>query len=233
MGNKIQISVIIPVYNGERYLAEAIQSVLDQNYPSLEVIVVDDGSTDESACTAKSFGPSIRYYCQPNSGQAAASNHGIGMADGDYFTFLDADDLWARDRIHLQTAAFDDHPDVDIVSGYVKQFFSPELDENVKKRVRCLIDPIPGQIISAMLIKREAFFRVGLFETKWEIGEEMSWYLRAKEMELQMLMLPDLVLLKRIHECNKGITKRHLISQRAQILKAALDRRRKLKSDYG
>jgi len=231
MENRAQVSVIIPVYNGERYLAETIESVLAQTYRSLEVIVVDDGSTDESARVAKSFGSSIRYYYQPNLGTAAALNRGTELARGDYFAFLGADDLWTKDRIRLQMAAFDAHPDVDIVSGHVKQFFSPELDESVKKRIHSSTELIPGQVIPAMLIKREAFFHVGLFETNWEVGAEMSWYLRAMEIGLHIMILPDLVLLRRLHESNKGITKRRFITQRAQILKASLDRRRRMKLD--
>ena len=231
MGNESQVSAIIPVYNGERYLAETIKSVLAQTYRSLEVIVVDDGSTDESAPIAKSFGSSIRYCYQPNLGTAAALNRGISLACGDYFAFLGADDLWTEDKTRLQMATFAAHPDVDIVSGYVKQFFSPELDENIKKKIQCFTELMPGQVIPAMLVKREAFSRVGLFETKWEVGAEMSWYLRAMEAGLRVIMLPDLVLLRRIHERNKGITKRRFITQRAQILKASLDRRRRMKLD--
>ena len=231
MGNKTQVSVIIPVYNGERYLAETIESVLAQTYRSLEVIVVDDGSTDKSARIVRSFGSLIRYYYQQNLGTAAALNRGVSLACGNYFTFLDADDLWLEDRIRLQLVAFNAHPNVDIVSGHVKQFLSPELDENMKKNIRFSTELIPGQVIPAMLIKRKVFFRVGLFETEWEVGTGMSWYLRAMETGLRVMILPDLVLLRRIHESNKGITKRHFITQRAQILKASLDRRRRIKLD--
>jgi glycosyltransferase involved in cell wall biosynthesis len=226
MDSKAQLSVIIPVYNGERYLAETIDSVLAQNHRSIEVIIVDDGSTDGAARIANNYGSSIRYCYQPNLGTAAAMNQGTDLACGEYFAFLGADDLWPEDRIRLQLKAFDAHPDVDIVSGYVKQFFSPEMTESVKKRIHFSTDLIPGHVIPAMLIKRQAFFRVGLFETKWKVGAEMSWYLRAQETGLKIMILPDLVLLRRIHESNKGITKRSFINQRAQILKTALDRRR-------
>ena len=226
MDSKTQLSVIIPVYNGERYLAEAIDSVLAQNHRSIEVIIVDDGSTDGTALIAKNYGSYISYCKQPNLGTAAAKNRGADLACGEYLAFLDADDLWPEDRIRVQLKAFDAHPDVDIVSGYVKQFLSPEMTESVKKRIHFSTDLIPGQVLNAMLIKRQAFFRVGLFETQWTVGAEMSWYLRAREMGLKIMILPDLVVLRRIHENNKGIAKRSFINQRAQILKAALDRRR-------
>lgn len=226
MDSKTQLSVIIPVYNGERYLAETIDSVLAQNHRLIKVIIVDDGSTDGTAHIANNYGSSIRYCYQQNLGTAAAMNRGTDLACGEYLAFLGADDLWPEGRIRVQLEAFEAHTDVDIVSGYVKQFFSPEMTESVKKRIRFSADLIPGYVIPAMLIKRQAFFRVGLFETRWKVGAEMSWYLRAQERGLKIMILPDLVLLRRIHESNKGITKRSFINQRAQILKAALDRRR-------
>jgi len=229
--NKACISVIIPVYNGERYLAETIDSVLAQTYQSREVILVDDGSTDGSARIAKNFGTLLQYYYQPNRGTAAAFNHGLERARGDYFAFLGADDLWTENKCELQMTAFHANPHADIVTGHVKQFYSPELDESERKKIRCTHELLPGHVIPAMLIKREAFFRVGLFEPQWVVGAEMSWYLRSMEKGLSMVMLPDLVLLRRLHKQNKGITQRSFINQRVQILKAALDRQRGKKGD--
>jgi hypothetical protein len=105
------------------------------------------------------------------------------------------------------------------------------MDESERKKIRCTDGLLPGHVIPAMLITREAFFRVGLFEPQWVVGAEMSWYLRAMEAGLSMVMLPDLVLLRRLHKQNKGITQRSFINQRVQILKAALDRQRGKKDD--
>ena len=92
MLNKPLVSVIIPVYNAERYLAEAIESVLAQTYRPIEVIIVDDGSTDSSADIAKRYNSLVRYFFQPNSGLAAARNKGISQAKGSFFAFLDVTD---------------------------------------------------------------------------------------------------------------------------------------------
>jgi len=226
MGNEPLVSVIIPVYNCERYLAEAIKSVLAQTYHPIEIIVVDDGSTDGSGNVAKRFAPSLRYCFQPNSGTGAARNRGIDLAQGSFFGFLDADDVWMKDKLTLQMAAFDGNPDIDIVFGHVKQFYSPELGESIRKRIHCSSEIMPAHLSSAMLIKRDAFSRVGLFETNWQVGQDMNWYLRATELGLRMIMLPDCVYMRRLHETNKGITHRQFIKQRIQILKASLDRRR-------
>jgi glycosyltransferase involved in cell wall biosynthesis len=225
MKDKVLVSVIIPVYNGERYLVDTIESIRAQNHQSLEVIVVDDGSTDGSARIACAYGSFIRYYHQPNLGTAAAMNRGTDVSYGEYLAFLAADDLWTENRLKVQLNTFVAHPEVDIVSGHVQQFLSPDIPQSVRQNIRYSDGLIAGHVIPAMLIKRSSFFRVGLFEPQWKVGAEMSWYLRAREAGLAMLVLPDLVLLRRIHANNKGITRRSFIKQRTRILKAALDRR--------
>src|SRR5215203_2881736 len=111
------VSAIIPVYNSERYLAEAIESVLVQTYPSHEIIVVDDGSIDGSAQVAKRFGSAVRYVFQRQAGVGAARNHGVELAEGRFFAFLDADDLWTKDKLQLQLAAFAADPELEAVFG--------------------------------------------------------------------------------------------------------------------
>lgn len=220
------ISVIIPVYNCEQYLAEAIESVLSQTYQPIEIIVIDDGSTDGTAKVAKHFAPLIRYYFQPNGGSGAARNRGIELAQGEFFAFLDADDFWVEDKLMHQMAAFNNNPELHIVLGQVKQFHSPELDENFKAKIYCPAELMPGTIPSALLLKREAFFHVGRFEVNWQVAEFGSWYMRATELGMNMLILPELVTLRRLHATNKGVSQRQEVTEYVQILKASLDRRR-------
>ncbi|MFB2921623.1 glycosyltransferase family 2 protein [Aerosakkonema funiforme] len=226
MENHPSVSVIIPVYNCEKYLAEAIESVLAQTYQPLEIIVIDDGSTDGSAEVAKHFGTTVQYCFQANSGTAAARNLGIELAKGDFFAFLDADDLWVEDKLTNQMAAFTNNPNLDIVYGQVQQFISPDLAENLKAKLQVSPKLMPGHIPSALLIKRDSFFQVGLFETRWKLAEFASWQVRVTELGLQTMMLPELVAKRRLHETNKGIKKREYQTEYIQILKASLDRRR-------
>lgn len=219
------VSVIIPVYNAEQYVAQAIESVLVQNYRPLEIIAVDDGSTDESATVVKNFS-SVQYYFQSNGGISAARNRGIEQARGEFFAFLDADDLWVEDKLALQMSAFNNDPNLDIVFGHVQQFHSPELETSSANPTPASESLMPGHIPSAMIIKRDSFFRVGLFETNWKLGEFASWYLRSLEEGLRNIMLPDLVTLRRIHQTNVGIRQRQEIKDYVRILKASLDRRR-------
>jgi len=220
------VSVIIPVYNCERYLAEAIESALAQTYRPIEVIVLDDGSTDGSGDVAKRFAPPVRYYFQPNAGLGTARNKGISLAQGSAFAFLDADDLWLEDKLTRQMAVFDDNPELDMVFGYAKQFNSPELDEQSQTKIRPGEEILPGYIAGTMLIKRDAFYRVGLFETDWRVGEFIDWYLKAMERGLKSFLLPEVVMKRRIHENNMGIRERKHQRDYVRILKAALDRRR-------
>lgn len=227
MNNNILVSVIIPVYNGERYLAEAIESVLAQTYHTLETIVVDDGSTDGSADVAKGFtDPRVRYFYQPNSGQGAARNQGANLAHGSFFAFLDADDVWLSDKLALQMTAFENNPELDMVFGYVRQFRSSELDVNPEAKIGHDEEITPGYLPGTMLIKRESFFHVGPFATHWRLGEFIDWYSKAMEKGLESFMLPEMVMRRRIHNTNMGIRERRSQTDYVRILKAALDRRR-------
>ncbi|MBD2578881.1 glycosyltransferase family A protein [Oscillatoria sp. FACHB-1406] len=220
------ISVIIPVYNCERYLAEAIESVLAQKYQPLEIIIVDDGSRDRTAEVAKSFGDSVQYHYQTQSGAATARNFGISLAKADYFAFLDADDRWVKDKLSRQMAVFESEPNLEMVLGYVQNFHSPELDETITRKIYCPPDPMPGYLPGTMLIKREAFQKVGLFETHLKVGEFISWYGKAKDLKIQEKLLSDVLLWRRIHETNTGIRERQSRSDYVRLVKATLDRRR-------
>jgi glycosyltransferase involved in cell wall biosynthesis len=227
------ISAIIPVYNGERYLAEAIESVLAQTLPVLEIVVIDDGSNDASAAVAARFAPLVKCEVAPHSGPGGARNRGVALTRGELLAFLDADDRWERDKLALQATALAADADLDAVFGHVRQFHSPELADDVRHRTRILAEMLPGYHPGTMLIRREAFERVGPFETTWQIGEFVSWHARASDCGLRMLMLPDVVMHRRLHEANLGIRKRDATTDYVRQLKATLDRRRGAASSDG
>lgn len=220
------ISVIIPVYNGERYLGEAIESVLGQSWHPLEIIVVDDGSTDGSANVAASFGRQVRYYFQPNAGPGAARNLGVRMAKGDLLAFLDADDLWVDHKLQRQMQALADNSTLAMVFGHVEQFYSPELTATVAYpplRDRYML---AGIHVGAMLIHRTTFAHIGPFDLHWQVAEFIEWYGRAQALGLKSVVLPDLVMKRRIHTTNLGI-RAYEIARReyVQLAKAKLDQR--------
>ena len=228
------VTVIIPTYNSARYLGEAIESVLSQSYRPIEIIVVDDGSTDDSSSVVKSFGTSlIRYHHQSNQGTAAARNKGLELARGHVIAHLDADDLWEKNKLTLQMNAIQvaDHyhsnePRPDIISGHVNEFYSPDLPSSHRERLRPPRQTVPGHVVSAMLVSREIHERVGPWDTSLSVGQDLDWIQRAQEMGIRTRMLPDVVLYRRLHASNKGLVHSDAIAQKLRILKASIERRR-------
>ncbi|HXQ69953.1 MAG TPA: glycosyltransferase family A protein [Pyrinomonadaceae bacterium] len=222
------VSVIIPVYNYERYLGEAIDSALSQTHKHLEVIVVDDGSTDRSAEVAKSFADrGVRYRHQDNAGIGPARNQGVELAQGKFLAFLDADDRWPEEKTELQLRAFENDPALEMVFGQAVQLQNgPEWEAGVKNRKLPAAGMVAGIIPGTLFIKREAFDRVGKFPGGLKVGEFIDWYARAVELQVRSLVLPDLLLWRRIHDSNTGVRERQSRSDYARVLKAALDRKR-------
>jgi glycosyltransferase involved in cell wall biosynthesis len=224
-----KVSVILSVRNGANYLREAIDSILAQEYPDIEIVVVNDGSTDQTEAMIGQFGSRVRSVYQENRGLGAGRNTGIRMATGDYFAFLDHDDLWTPSKISLQMEAMKAAPDEPLVFSHLQQFFCPTLDEEEKKKLVVDRAALPGYLAGTLLVSRERFLQVGFFFEKNEVGEFIDWYIRAKEEEIPMRMLPDVTLYRRVHRDNMG-RRKDVYSQNAylRILKAGLDRRRAL-----
>lgn len=208
------VSVILPVRNGARFLAEAAESVLAQTHPAIELVVIDDGSTDATAAIASGLGPRVRCGSTPRLGPAAARNAGLEMASGEFVTFIDADDRWPAGRIAAQLAALGGSPAPDVVFGHVAWF--PRDDR----------PPEPARLGTTMLTARRTFDAVGPLATEWRVGEFMDWLLRARELGLRELMLPDVVLERRVHEASLTVLERGAYGDYARILSAAMARRR-------
>ena len=219
------VSVLIPAYNAERYLGEAIDSVLDQTHRQVEIVVVDDGSEDETLAAARAYGDRIRLASQPNGGIGAARNHAVRLAHGSYLAFLDADDRFLPDKLERQLAALAHDPELDMVFGHVREFVSPELPPEEQATLRPS-PPAPFVAPNAMLIRRESFDRVGPFATDVRVGEGVDWYARAIEAGLKGLTLPDIVVERRLHDSNTGIRERDSRSDYLQVVRSALQRRR-------
>ncbi len=220
------VSVIIPVYNGERFLAEAIESVLGQTYSPVEIIVIDDGSEDHSAQIAQGY-REVRYFYQPNRGLSAALNSGVRQATGSFLSFLDADDLWTGDKLMLQIAVMKDDPAVEAVFGHHVRFYTGAANKaKDDSAVRHDDRVLPALFKGAMLIRKEAFDRVGFFDTSLVMGDFLDWYRRAQEKGLRSRILPEVIFRRRIHDDNKSLRDRHAMKDYVRIVKAALDRRR-------
>ncbi|MBK9344263.1 MAG: glycosyltransferase family 2 protein [Dehalococcoidia bacterium] len=208
------VSVVIPAYNAARFLAEAIESVFAQTVAPGEVIVVDDGSTDETAALALQY-PDVALLQRENGGIGAARNAGIAAARGGFLAFLDADDIWPAGRLAALLARSAE-TGADVVFGQVIEF-----GERTGER-----EPTPGFVASSGLFRRAGFDRVGPFREDTRVGEFIDWWARAQEAGLRVETIPDVTLRRRIHTSNTGITESGSRVDYARVLRAALERRR-------
>jgi glycosyltransferase involved in cell wall biosynthesis len=226
--DKPLISAMITVFNGEKYIAEALQSIMSQNYLNFQIIVVDDGSTDHTKTVIQNSGVEVSYFYQEHGGIARGKNLGISHAKGDYFAFLDADDFWLNEKTNKQINLLLDDPSLDLVFGNVKQFYSPDLTAENREKYLCPENSYPGIHSGTMLIRRESFFKVGLFDTKWHKGIFNDWYLRAAEAGLRTYTFDDIFMMRRIHENNHGIVNRDKSIEYVRMLKASLNRKKNM-----
>lgn len=220
------VSVVIPIYNSGKYLREAIESVLSQRYSPLEVLVVDDGSSDNGPEIASSYAPQVRVTPILHRGHPAARNAGVAASTGDFLAFLDADDLWTAKKLELQIEAFTANPSLDLVFGHMQNFISLELTEEERAKIKCNSTALPGLLQGSMLARRASFERVGPFPEERKMGDFLDWYGRATLRNLNMHMLPDILVRRRIHLANFQRTHKHLRQENLLALKKLLDLRR-------
>jgi len=191
------VSVIIPVYNCKRFVAEAVQSALDQDYPNKEVIVIDDGSTDGTLDVLREFGDAIRLIAQKNAGPPVARNNALHAARGDYVAFLDADDIWMQGKLTAQVAHLDANPGVGTVltnwhvwpaesdGSFKKPDFSsspmtsPAIDERYSGWLynRLLFD---CELLTTTVMMRTQLVRtIGDFDVTMFNGDDYDYWIRA------------------------------------------------------
>lgn len=219
------VSVVVPVYNAGRYLAEALDSALGQTAPPHELIVIDDGSTDDSRAVLETYADRIRLYARENRGVAATLNEALDRATGAYVAFLDADDVWEAGKLARQLRCFRENPALEACFGHVRQFVSPELPPEVRAGIHCPAEAQPGWLKLTMLIRRETFEKTGRFDPTYHTGDFIEWFIRAKEAGLRHVMLPDVLAHRRLHRSGLA-SQRAFQREFAHLLKAALDRRR-------
>lgn len=229
------VSVVIPVYNREKFIADALQSIFDQDYEPLEIIVVDKGSTDCTAEIVRSF-QKIRYFYQPHhgvAGPAAARNRGLQETKGDLIPFLDSDDIWLPEKTRLQVNYLQTNPDKGFVLCRLKNFIEKGaatpawLKQRIKNNVAD--DHLASFIPSTLMARRSVFEKVGNFNTTFVLGEDTDWFLRAREAAVPMDIMPEVLLLRRVHDSNLS----HLMNDSKwttktviKIVKASIERKK-------
>jgi uncharacterized protein (DUF1919 family)/GT2 family glycosyltransferase len=218
------VTVIIPVYNGERFLAGAVENVLKQNYDPLEIIIVDDGSTDGTALIASTFKHCVRYYYQPNRGPAAARNLGIKEARGDVIAFQDVDDLWPVNKLRHQMSCLEKDPSVEIVQGLIQTM---ELDASAPPGELVFEETsAPYQFISlnSAVYRHSVFDKVGLLDEMLRDNEDTDWFIRAWENNVTKVVLDQVALFYRKHDRNMSRQQDRCDLQLVRLFKKHLDR---------
>lgn len=226
-----RVTVLVPVFNRPDYVREALESVLPQECPGgFEVLVVDDGSTDETPEVVRSFGDPVRVIRQDNAGPAVARNRGFREARGEYVALLDSDDVWLPGKLAAQVQLLDAHPDAVFLHSDVEEFFEDDPDRRWKNRPTVLDGRVHRELLRrnhvhtmTVLLRREAVERVGGFDPEYPPCEDWDLWLRLTA-DAPVVGDPEPRVRVRIHE--GGISSDPIVvyTQAARLLAAAADR---------
>jgi glycosyltransferase involved in cell wall biosynthesis len=193
------------VRDGARYIRSAVASILEQTVPPAQVVVVDDGSTDDTNEILRSFGRAITVVCQPPSGISAGINQALRHAQHELVAFLDADDLWEQNAIELRLRRLDGPDAPGAVGGATVQFVSPEIDAATASRYRFDPAPVHGPLFGALLFRRDVLERYGPLDEKMRFAGPVDWVARARERGLRIVWIEPVVLRRRIHNTNISV----------------------------
>jgi glycosyltransferase involved in cell wall biosynthesis len=220
------VSVVIPVKNGARFMREAIDSVLAQRYPRLELLIVDGGSTDGSIEIARSY-EQATLLPQRGDGLGGAWNEGIEASSGELVALLDSDDRWLPGKLEAQVAMLRADPRLGGAIGRVRHFLEPGYSPPPGFQVELLdadyVAPMPG----ALLARRSVFDAVGLFDTSYDIAIDVDWFARVKDAGIQLGVVQAVVIEKRVHDTNLSLSDvRHNNQELLRVLRDSVARQR-------
>lgn len=224
------VTVVVAVHDGERFLRESLDSLYAQEYESVDVVFVDDGSTDGSAEIAQSY-EGLRYIHQENAGLAAARNTGLAHARGEFLAYLDDDDILMPQKLRIQVEHLVDHPEIGCVLGRQEIMLEPGVeapDWLTRDTIYGDLDGIP--LVSAM-IRTEALRSVGGFDASYRFAEDRDLFVRLREHGIEIAVLPDIVLRRRFHGENMNFRMRPEKHPLLRSLKAKIDRERAAGTD--
>jgi len=217
------LSVIIPVYNGARYLGEALRSVCEQTVRPEQIIVVDDGSTDDPARIVETF-PGVEMVRHENRGAGAARNTGLDQARNEWIAFLDADDIWCPNRLELQIQHLERTSD-DLSFGHMRI-------AHMQPGGEMKLEPtsVPAPSATTFLGRRRHFETVGKFTEDRRLGEFIEWMTRVHDAGLRYHVLSDVLAIRRIHDNNTGVRRQGSRADYAHLVLSAMKRRRENQS---
>jgi hypothetical protein len=213
------VSVIIPVFNGAAFIADAVASLLAQNHPQLEIIIVDDGSTDAIDAAIEALPVQVRMLRQANAGPAAARNLGLRAASADIIGFLDVDDLWPAGKLAAALAWFEAHPECDVAIGQAQ--LMERLDDGCYQYVGSPNDNF-AYYIGAALFRRPVFDRAGAFDPLLRFSEDLDWFTTAAHSGVRIDRLDMVSLHVRRHPGNSTRNKTIVDLTPVHLLRKAL-----------
>jgi glycosyltransferase involved in cell wall biosynthesis len=219
------ISVIVPAFNAEATLGDALASVLRQTLAAKEIVVVDDGSIDGTAAIAASF-PQVEVVRQQNRGAAAALNAGIAASTADLLAFLDADDLWEADKLEKQSALLRARPDLDAVGGYIRTFLCASVPPDQAQRYRLPPAPEPCWLTGALMVRRTCLERCGDFAEDLAVAYNIDWFDRLRRSGASLAMLEAVVLRRRIRPGSLSHRSAKRDTSMVEMARRAIARRR-------
>lgn len=223
----MKISVVMATLDADRFLRSALDSIASQSHPVDELVIADGGSTDQTLQIAKTY-PFARIVKQSGKGLPDAWNTALAHCKGDTISFLDSDDMWTADKIERQVHVLEQNPTTDAVVGHV-QFF---LEDGVKRprnfKPELLNGTHPAPMPGALLIRRSALDRVGLFDTRFPIACDIDWFARLRDLEIQIATLPNLLIRKRVHESNLSLDPSFQTGYQSELARLLFEKRRRL-----
>jgi glycosyltransferase involved in cell wall biosynthesis len=223
------VSIIIPAYNGEKHLGDAIESILNQNYSHYEIWVIDNGSTDKTKQVAHSF-PQVNYVYSDIADTAIARNRGISQAQGEYIAFLDQDDTWVKDKLSKQIAFLESQKHYGAVIGLQKMYLEPGYAKPHWLKQSFLENAQPGYLPSALLVRRSTFELTDHFDTAFSFASDVAWFFKATHSGILIGNIDEALVNRRIHDENTSNKCSILQKQILEVIKASLQERRKVKT---
>lgn len=206
MTNKPIISVMMPTYNNAKYIVQAIESIYAQNYDSIEIIVVDDGSTDNTKEIIKQY-KDIKYFYIEHKGIPFARNVALKNSKGEYIAFCDSDDYWLPNKINKQMQYFEEHPDCEIVFTKYENFFENEnLKTNERAAYEKKVEDVFKQYLPSSIVKKSLFDKYGCFDENFNVSEDTEFLYRIFKKGIKVNnIIPEVLYIRRIHGKNVSL----------------------------
>jgi glycosyltransferase involved in cell wall biosynthesis len=224
--NKDLVSVIICVYNSSAFIAEAIESVLKQDYPKIELIVVNDGSSDNSAGIATRYSQVKLLSHATNQGLPSARNTGIKAASGEYIAFLDADDQWAPTKISTQVKFHRDNLQFKYSFTLERFVYENSIEQPNWTKKQVLKEDHIAYCAGSMLFEHTLFHVIGPFNPEYINGDATEWIFRAKDQGYFGGIVPEVLLFRRIHVKNLSSNVDQEMKALLQVVKDSMSRQK-------